>query len=87
MKLKVVGAGVAGGVVLGLAILVITLFIYFQGGGYHLAMLRAIYWGYTVSVAGAFLGLVYGFIDGFIAGMVFAVVYNLLAGKEAAKAG
>ena len=87
MKLRVLGAGVAGGVVLGLAIFVLTLYIHFLGGGQHLSLLNAIYWGYTVSVAGAFLGLVYGFIDGFIVGVIFAVIYNLLAGKEAAKAG
>ncbi|OGP60248.1 MAG: hypothetical protein A2V67_18855 [Deltaproteobacteria bacterium RBG_13_61_14] len=87
MKLRVLGVGVAGGVVLGLAIFVITLFIYFQGGGVHLSLLAAIYWGYKVSVMGAFTGLAYGFIDGFIAGVIFAVVYNLLAGKEATKAG
>jgi len=84
MKLKVVGAGVAGGVVWGLAIFVLTLLIHFLSSGQHLALLTAIYWGYSVSLAGAFLGLVYGFIDGFIAGVIFAVVYNLLAGKEAA---
>ena len=87
MKLKVLGAGVAGGVVSGLAIFILTLFILFHSTGEHLALLTAIYWGYDVSVAGAFLGLGYGFIDGFIGGAIFAWVYNLLAGKEAAKAG
>jgi hypothetical protein len=87
MKLRVLGVGVAGGVVLGLAIFVLTLYIYFQGGGGHLNLLAAIYWGYNVSVMGAFTGLAYGFIQGLIAGALFAGIYNLLAGKEATKAG
>lgn len=87
MRLKVLASGVAGGVVWGLAAFGLTLVILAQGGGQHLSLLAAVYWGYSVSLTGALVGLVYGFIDGFIAGVIFALVYNLLAGKSAAQSG
>ena len=66
----------AAGVVLGLALLVLTLAAAWRGIGSNLSHLSAIYIGYDVSYLGSVIGLIYGFITGAIAGFLFAVVYN-----------
>ena len=47
--------------------------------GYDGSLIRQLdhfYIGYSFSVVGAFVGLVYGFIDGAIGGALFAWLYN-----------
>jgi hypothetical protein len=46
--------------------------------------LGLIYRGYDVSIAGAFIGLVWAFFDGLVGGLIFAWLYNLLAGRRMA---
>ncbi len=44
--------------------------------GETLAKLTNIYWGYSVTWYGGFVGLFWGFIDGAVAGAALAWVYN-----------
>jgi len=74
--------GLAGGVLWGLGMFVLTLLgMYVEGYGagfYDLMM--GLYPGYTLSMAGAFVGLVYGFIDAFIGLWIFGSLYNYFCG-------
>ena len=67
--------GSAAAIVLALA----TLILVFKGGetiGPNLQLLSQYFPGYSVTVPGSFLGLVYGFFSGFIAGWAFAFLRN-----------
>lgn len=79
MKLDARALGLAGGFLWGLCVFLCTFWVIWRGGGEHLYLLRQMYIGYTVSVGGAFLGLVYGFVDGFIGGWLLAWLYNRFA--------
>lgn len=71
-------SGMVGGATLFLA----TLWLVIQDGpdvGRHLSLLRAYYPGYTVTWAGAFVGLVYGALTGAVIGWCVAWLYNTLA--------
>jgi ABC-type dipeptide/oligopeptide/nickel transport system permease subunit len=57
--------------------------VIWRGGGEHLELLGKFYIGYSVSVGGAFLGLVYGFVDGFLGGWILAWLYNRFARASA----
>lgn len=77
MKLNPRAAGLAGGILWGLTVFIATLWILVKGGGFTLMKLSQFYIGYSVSIPGAFIGLIYGFVNGCIAGCVFALLYNL----------
>jgi hypothetical protein len=79
MKLNKVALGLAAGVLWGASVFLATLWASFAGGGEHLALLSRFYLGYSVSLFGAFLGLIYGFIDGFVGGWLLAWLYNRFA--------
>jgi hypothetical protein len=67
--------GIATGLVLGLGLLGATLWLVWkdgQQGGEHLGRLSQILPGYSVSVGGAFLGMLYGFVIGYALGRVLA---------------
>ena len=82
MKLNKLALGLALGIIWGLTILVATLWVVFaKGEGAHIILLSRFYLGYTVSIFGAFIGLVWGFIDGFIVGWLIAFFYNLFSKK------
>lgn len=75
-----VALGVAGGVVLGGIIFLMTVALLIKGGdlvGPNLALLGQFLYGFTVSFPGAFIGLVEGFVIGFILGWGFAFLRNL----------
>ncbi|MCK4746023.1 MAG: hypothetical protein KAT15_03270 [Bacteroidales bacterium] len=79
MKLNKRAYALSAGVILGVAILVITLvFLIFNHEGHQLAKLHKVFIGYKVSWLGAFLGLLWGFIYGVIGGWLFAWLYNRL---------
>jgi hypothetical protein len=77
MKLRVRALGLAVGTVWGLGIFLVTLLAVMQGSGHTLVLLQAFYIGYSVSVKGAFMGLISGFIHGFICGALIAWTYNM----------
>jgi len=84
MKLKVLALGLALGIVWGVGIFLITLLTVLKGGGMHLALLSAVYFGYKVSWLGSIIGLCWGFVNGLVVGIVVAWIYNLFV-KEPAK--
>lgn len=82
MRLSAKGLGLALGILWGLTVFFTTLLIMWRGGGGTLQKLSQVYFGYTVSLGGAFIGLIWGFVDGLILGVLLAVLYNAFAGKE-----
>jgi hypothetical protein len=84
MKLNANAFGLAVGVVLGLVSFVATLFSLWFGAGQTITVLAAAYFGYSWSILGAFIGLVWGVIYGFVTGWLVATVYNGMAGKGSA---
>ncbi|MGM0439598.1 MAG: bacteriophage holin [Chlamydiota bacterium] len=87
MKLHPVKLGLAGGVLWGLAVFVVTLISVvtssMETAGYgkmFLDVLASIYPGFTISVGGSIIGLIYGFIDVFIGLALFAWLYNAFCG-------
>ncbi|UCH09195.1 MAG: bacteriophage holin [Fidelibacterota bacterium] len=88
MKLNTKALGLAGGIVWGLAIFLLTYWFLIRGlEGETLARLKHVYLGYSVTWYGGFVGLIWGFIDGFIGGALVAWLYNCFiprpAGTEA----
>ncbi len=73
--------GVACGVVCGGLLFVMTMALLLKGGypiGPNLALLGNYFFGYTVTIPGAFIGLLWGFGFGFLLGWGFAVARNLV---------
>ena len=74
--------GIAAGLLAGGGLFLATVALVIRGGpnpGPHLALLGAYFPGYTVSVAGSFIGFVYGFVLGYGAGRMIGLIYNRLA--------
>jgi hypothetical protein len=71
--------GVASGVVVGGLLFLTTLVLSIRGGfpQPNLGLLSQFFWGYSVSLGGAFVGLFWGFVLGFILGWGFALVRNV----------
>jgi hypothetical protein len=83
MRLRGTLLGLATGVILGLLIFMATIWLVLKGGqqvGPHLSLLSQFFWGYSVTVAGSFVGLAYGLVIGFVGGMLMAWIYNRVAG-------
>jgi hypothetical protein len=81
MKLNVKALALTSGILWGLTIFLATLWlIVFGYSGQFIRVLDHFYIGYSFSVAGAFIGLVWGFVDGLICGAIFGWLYNKLAG-------
>jgi len=82
MKLNVKSVALAGGILWGAAVFIATLWLLILGSsGKTIALLGAFYFGYQLSIGGAFIGLIWGFIDGAIGGLIFAYLYNLFLPK------
>jgi len=81
MKLKPLALGIALGVVWGGALFVTTLVsLYTDYGRLFLESLpQSIYPGYTISLTGSVLGLIYGFLDGLVGGALLGWIYNRIA--------
>lgn len=76
MKFKKKSFALANGILWALLIFGATIYVLLDGGGNTLILLQRFFWGYSVSWAGAVLGLIYGFVWGFIYGWLFAAIYN-----------
>lgn len=71
--------GLAGGILWGVSIFLMTLIgIHFDYGQSFFTLLKDIYPGYSVSYIGGLIGLVYGFVDWFIGLYILAWLYNKL---------
>lgn len=71
--------GVAVGIVFGGLLFFMTIFLVVKGGphpGPHLSLLSQYFFGYSVSVVGAFVGFFYASIVGYVAGYVIGKLYN-----------
>jgi len=80
MKLDVKAFALSCGIFWGLTILLATLFLLATGhSGNLISRLGYFYFGYSFSVAGGFIGLVWGFVDGAVCGAFFAWLYNRLS--------
>jgi len=79
MTLKPRCLAFAGGLLWGLCMLVTTLIS--ANTGYateFLEVMASIYPGYSISLSGSIIGMLYGFIDGFAGLYVLAWLYNRL---------
>ncbi len=77
MKLNAKSLGLAGGVLWGVVMFIMTWLSMFTGyASMWLAMMMDVYPGYDVSVVGSFIGLIYGFIDGFVGLFLIGWLYN-----------
>ena len=69
--------GLAGGVLWGGVMFLMTWLAVYTGYGYRfLILIEGLYPFYTVSIAGSFVGLIFGFIDGFVGLFLLAWLYN-----------
>ncbi len=76
--------GIAIGLLVGGGLFVATMILVAKGGehvGAHLGLLHVYFPGYSVTVAGSFIGFVYGFVLGYAMGRVLGTVYNRLSGS------
>jgi len=76
VKLDKKALALTAGIIWGLMVLVMTLWVIWRGGGNTLALLDKFYLGYSISYFGALVGLIWGFVNGFIGGWIFAWLYN-----------
>ncbi len=80
MQLQATAFGLAGGVLWGVSVLLMTLVSAFTGyASLFLHILMEIYPGFEVTLLGAIIGLGYAFVDGFLGGFVLAWLYNRFA--------
>jgi hypothetical protein len=79
-KIDRLAFGLSTGTVAGLLLFVATLALVLKGGdvvGPNLQLLRNYFPGYTVTLSGSLLALLYGFLVGFTTGWGFAFLRNL----------
>ena len=81
MKLNVKACTLAGAILWGLGLLLITwwLILFGEAREETAALISQVYIGYSVTVGGSFIGLFWGFVDGLFGGFFFAWLYNRLA--------
>lgn len=77
--IRPVRLGTAGGILWSLCMFVSTILAIYTGfSSEFLDLMTHIYLGYSISWAGAFIGLIYGFIDGFLGLFLLGWLYNKL---------
>lgn len=75
--------GVAGGLLWGLYLFVMTWLAMYTGYGlFWIAQWMDLYPGYELSIAGAFIGLCYGFLAGFVALSLIGIIYKRLHKRD-----
>ena len=85
--------GVVLGLIMGVGVFLVTNWLILKGGpvdeatgqevvGPHLGLLAQYFPGYSVSIFGSFVGLLYGFLLGAITGLLVAWIYNKIALKS-----
>lgn len=71
--------GVAGGLLWGGSLFILTLLAVYSGYAAHwLSLFTSIYPGYSVSLTGSLVGFLYGFLDAFVDLFLLAWIYNKL---------
>lgn len=76
MTLNVRSFALSLGILYGLTIFITTLWLIFNSSPNDKILFELIYPGYSVSLQGSIVGLLYGFIDGVIAGTLLSWLYN-----------
>lgn len=77
--------GIAIGLLVGGGLFVATLVLVLRGGpnmGQHLSLLRVYLPGFSVSLGGSVIGLIYGFVIGYALGRMIGTVYNRVVGPR-----
>ena len=83
MKLDLKAAALAGGLVWGLGLFVLTWWIIaFEGQTGEQTIIGMVYRGYNISATGSIIGMIWGFLDGLIGGFIFAWLYNKIVSKS-----
>ena len=75
--------GIVLGLLHGIGLFIVTLWLVIKGGpnvGQHLSLLNQFLPGYSVTVGGSFVGLLYGLVIGFTGGWFVGWVYNSIVG-------
>jgi hypothetical protein len=80
MKLNARNFGLATGIVAGLFVLLFTLVSLWFGRGETIDALVVPFPGFSRSLGGAIIGMIWGFVDGFLGGAFLAWLYNRFAG-------
>jgi hypothetical protein len=71
--------GLALGIILGLAMLIIGISATYANYGANIvALCSSIYIGYDITLVGSIVGGIWGFLDGLVGGFIFAWLYNKL---------
>ena len=85
MKLNIKACALAGAVLWGLGLLLITwwLILFGEANEETTRLISQVYIGYSVTAGGSLIGFFYGFIDGLFGGFFFAWLYNLLIDRFA----
>jgi hypothetical protein len=78
-KCQPLGLGIAIGVLWALYVGCLAITAMFGWGTALIAPLASLYIGYSASILGAIIGVIWAFIDGFVAGVVIAWIYNFIA--------
>ena len=84
MRLHVKAFALTCAIIWGLGLFLITWWlILLEGTPADRFLLCRVYYGFSITPLGSFIGLICAFVDGLIGGAVFAWLYNLLAGRPA----
>ncbi len=80
MKLNIKAFALTSGIVWGVGLFLLTLWIMaFDGATGEPTLLGRLYRGYSISPGGSIIGLIWGFADGLIFGAIFAWLYNIVS--------
>ena len=83
MRLNPLRLGLAGGIVWGTSLWLMTVLSVLTGYATEfLNLITSIYPGYRISAVGGVIGLGYGLLDGFVGLYIFAWLYNWLDRKN-----
>jgi hypothetical protein len=82
MEVNAKNAGLAGGILWGIVMLLSTLISLWTGwAGSFLVVMSSVYPGYAVTYVGAVVGALYGFLDAFVGLFLLAWIYNKLESR------
>ena len=80
MRLNPRAFGIAAGALASASVFCLTLLVLLHAGeGIAPPLARGVLFGYSISLAGAFIGAMWAYAYGFLAGAAFAFIYNLAA--------
>ena len=86
IKLDGLSLGLAFGIIWGVGAFLLGLGAWLLNWGTPVVeLISSVYIGYSASLVGSLLGLVWGFADAFIGGVLIAWLYNLILEKRTAK--